>query len=175
MNLINKINVLTYNDYKTYENTLEFIDEDDIDDFEDNNFYIYWTNLNKNKLIIGDLIKYIDSYRGNSVYIYTDIGIEHILQDNAGYSFITPRIINLNLKNGYNLQEIIEFYKKHVNIIIYPIEYQKNYIEIYDNDKLKKVYGYNCDERYEGILDIDTGISEFTYNDIFKDNYELIN
>jgi hypothetical protein len=171
---VNKIHILTYEDYKIYEKSCEFIDEDDIDNFEDINFYIYWSIINKDKLKIGDLIKYIDSYRGNSVYIYTEIGIEHILQDNAAYSFIIPRIINLNLKNGYSLKEIIYFYKEHVNIIIYPLEYQNNFIKLYDDNKLKQVYGYNCDENYEGILDTDLGISDFTYYDIFKDSYELI-
>lgn len=127
--------------------------------------------LKNNTMNNGDLLIFEHSYRGDATYIYYDDKLQNILQDGAGYSFIIPKILNYNL-NDDNINEIINCYKIYVNIIIYPLEYQHNNLKISSNNMLKEVYGYNCDENIEGILDIDSGITEFNYTQIFDpDNY----
>lgn len=123
---------------------------------------IKWSNLN----IIndGDIIYYNDSYRSNSIYIYINKNIERIPCDGAAYSFVTPRIINISLNNGHNLKDIVNMYKEYIDTIIYPMSYQKMII-INNNGTLEKVFGF-----YEGkecMIDTDSGIDEFKYEDIF--------
>jgi len=88
-----------------------------------NNIYTH-NNIvlnNNNNLIKGDLLIYLDSYRGDGTFIYTEKGFEHILQDDSGYSFIIPKILNYSLNNDFELKEIVDIYKKWVNIIVYPL------------------------------------------------------
>jgi len=134
--------------------------------------------LESNTIKNGDLIVYENSYRGDGIYILINDKLTHILQDGAGYSFIIPKVLEYNLAaDNKNINDIIKCYRLWVDVIIFPLSYQQNILKLTSNNMLEEVYGYDCAEEFEGVLNIDNGINEFNYTQIFEpDNYyEIVN
>lgn len=103
------------------------------------------TKLFKNKWMPGDIIFPEDGYRNHGVYLVNeDNKAEEILASRNGEVYIPPWAISIGIKNGFQLDDIIQSYRRTpVEWLLLPREFQKDVLQIDEYNKAITILGHN--------------------------------